>query len=128
MEEGTTRREELARAATPDAIAASMARRAATPEPAADPHAEHDPQESVREATYRGHRIVVRTSYRIEVDGVPLTGHLAVTNDGRVHYHGLPNYSFASAIDLVKQAIDAFPDDFPPPGEGGHAHPHGHGG
>jgi len=55
---------------------------------------------------------VVRTRYRVEVDGRPLDGHLAVTDDGSVHYHPLPNYSFGSALDLVRQVIDSFPDDF----------------
>lgn len=85
--------------------------------PAAEPG--HDqghgtPSESVREATYRGHRITVRTSYRIEVDGMPIEGHMGVTNDGQVHYHAIPNIGFASAVDLVKQLIDTFPDDFEP--------------
>lgn len=77
--------------------------------------------ESVREATYRGHRIVIRTSYHIEVDGAPIEGHLGVTNDGQVHYHPVPNLSFSSAVDLVKQLIDIFPDDFRAPVTG-HSH------
>ena len=68
--------------------------------------------ESTREATYHGHHIVIRTTYRIEVDGMPIEGHLGVTNDGQVHYHAVPNLSFASAVDLVKQLIDTFPEDF----------------
>jgi hypothetical protein len=72
----------------------------------------HKMSESVREAEYKGHRIVVRTRYEIRVDGGLVSGHLAVTNDGQVHYHPVPNVSFASAIDLVKQLIDVFPDDF----------------
>lgn len=71
--------------------------------------------ESLREATYDGHEIVVRTSYTIEVDGQPITGHVGVGDDGRVHYHAVPERSFTSAIDLVKKLIDLFPDDFPPP-------------
>ena len=72
----------------------------------------HHASESIREAEYNGHRIVIKTTYQIEVDGKPISGHLAVTNDGQVHYHPIPNLSFASAIDLVKQLIDVFPDDF----------------
>ena len=78
-------------------------------------HAQRHPQsvtDSVREADYQGHRIVVRTRYEIEVDGRAVTGHMGVTNDGHVHYHPVPNMSFASAIDLVKRLIDVFPDDF----------------
>jgi hypothetical protein len=70
------------------------------------------PMETVRETTYRGHRIVVRTSYEMQVDGVTIDGHMGVTNDGQVHYHPVPNLSFGSAVDLVKNLIDVFPDDF----------------
>lgn len=73
--------------------------------------------ETVREDEYRGHRIVIRTSYQIEVDGRQLTGHLGVTNDGRVRYHAVPNLSFPSAVAMVRRLIDAFPDDFPAAGE-----------
>lgn len=69
--------------------------------------------ESVREADHAGHHIVIRTTYHVEVDGIPVTGHLGVTNDGQVHYHAVPNVAYDSAIDLVKSLIDLFPDDFP---------------
>lgn len=68
--------------------------------------------ETIREADYEGHHIVVRTTYRIEVDGMPVTGHMGVTDDGNVHYHPIPNMSFASALDMVKRLIDVFPDEF----------------
>ncbi len=74
--------------------------------------------ETIREDDYKGHHIVVRTSYEIEVDGKPITGHMALTNDGRVHYHAVPNVSFPSSIALVHQLIDAFPDEFPTNGRG----------
>jgi hypothetical protein len=73
--------------------------------------------ESVREDDYEGHHIVIRTSYTITIDGKEIMAHLALTNDGEVQYHGLPNYSFDSAIDLVKKMIDVYPDDFPASGE-----------
>ena len=73
---------------------------------------QHMSSQNVREADYRGHHIVVRTQYEIEVDGRVVTGHLGVSNDGQVHYHPVPNLSFASAVELVKQLIDIFPDDF----------------
>ena len=89
----------------------------------------HGDMASTREADYKGHHIVVRTTYEIEVDGKPVTGHLGVTNDGEVHYHPIPNQSFPSAIELVERVIDTFPDDFdgsaappaPPPHGGHHA-------
>ena len=37
-------------------------------------------------------------------NGKPITGHMALTNDGHVHYHAVPNVSFPSAIALVRQA------------------------
>jgi hypothetical protein len=68
--------------------------------------------ENVREAEHNGHSIVVRTRYEIEVDRKPVMLPVMVDNFGRVACHALPNYSFLSAIDLVKQLIDTFPEDF----------------
>lgn len=78
----------------------------------------HGKAESVREADYQGHHIVVRTSYDIEVDGRMVMGHMGVTNDGKVHYHPVPNMAFVSAIDMVKSLIDIFSDDFATTGAG----------
>ena len=61
---------------------------------------------STRTARYRGRKIKVKTTYRIEIDDVPVTQHTMVMDDGRVHCHGLPNYSFLSAIDLARSMID----------------------
>jgi hypothetical protein len=105
-------------------------------------HGHEGPIETVRETTYRNHRIVIRTTYAITVDDVPVEGHLGVSNDGQVHYHAIPNLGFSSALDLVKKVIDTFPEDFgesygdedePPHGDGGHdhddgGHEHGEGG
>ncbi|MEM7378944.1 MAG: hypothetical protein AAF460_15755 [Pseudomonadota bacterium] len=77
-----------------------------------DGHAAHG--ESVRTAQHKGHIIEIRTRYDVSIDGVPLAGHMEVDDDGRVHYHGLPNYSTDSGLDLIERVIDAFPDDFPP--------------
>jgi hypothetical protein len=95
-----------------------------------EPH--HHGNTTVREVTYGTHSIRVVTSYDIEVDGEPVTGHLLVTNEGTVHYHAIPNQEFASALDMVKRMIDLAPDQFPdPPGDltdhhghegGAHAH------
>ena len=78
----------------------------------------HQKNESVRQADHKGHHILVRTQYEIEVDEHMVRGHMGVTNDGHVHYHPLPNLSFTSAVDLVKQLIDTFPDDFSTKGTG----------
>lgn len=94
---------------------------------------DHGAIQTVRKDTYRGHEILVRTAYEIEVDGRPVKGHLGVGNDGQVHYHPLPNYSFDSALDLVRQLIDSFPEKFKRGGhdgvngDGGHDHTHGGG-
>ena len=75
-------------------------------------HHHGGPIETVREATYKGHNVVVRTTYAISVDGTPVEGHLGVSNDGQVHYHAIPNLGFSSAVELVQKLIDTFPEDF----------------
>lgn len=91
------------------------------------------PTESVREATYKGRHIRIVTTYRIEVDGVPITGHLLVTGEGTLHYHAIPNQEFGSAVDMVKRIIDIAPEGLTPSGggpggHGGHDHDHDDGG
>jgi hypothetical protein len=83
-------------------------------QPVAVGHAEHNKGQfqSVREIEYNGHKIAIYTQYAIRVDGKPISGHVYVDNSGKVSAHALPNYSFASAVDLVKKIIDQFPDDF----------------
>lgn len=78
-------------------------------------HAMHDhgAKSNEREVIYKGHRIVIRTTYEIEVDGRAITGHISVNNAGQVHYHAVPNSNYPSAVTLVEQLIDIFPDDFP---------------
>lgn len=72
----------------------------------------HAATETIREADHRGHHIVVKTRYEISVDGRKVLGHLGVSNDGHVHYHPIPNLSFASALDMVKAIVDVFPHQF----------------
>ena len=69
-------------------------------------HGREETFASTRTALHRGHRIEIVTTYRIEIDDEPLTLHTMVMDDGTVHCHGLPNYSFPSAIDLAKSIID----------------------
>jgi hypothetical protein len=68
---------------------------------------------SVREADHNGHHIVIRTHYEISVDGKKLAAPFAVDDDGKVICHALPNYTSASAVELVKQIVDHYPDEFP---------------
>jgi hypothetical protein len=83
---------------------------------------------SVREALHAGHRIVIRTTYEITVDGEPIQTHLHVGEDGNLHSHALPNYQFHSAVEMVKKIVDLFPDEFTSSqggqGHGGHSHEH----
>jgi hypothetical protein len=95
--------------------ASVLASRRAASSSADHPH-EHA---SVRTAEHNGHTIEIRTTYDVRIDGEPLEAHIGVGNDGNVHYHGLPNYTEASAVDLMRRVIDAFPDDYPP--HAGHA-------
>ena len=113
---------------TPESIASYVAKNAEKVKKIQEQSHDHA-MESVREATYKGHRILVRTHYEIEVDGKRVMGHLGVTNDGQVHYHPIPNASFPSAVELVERLIDIFPDDFrkkrpasKKTGEGNHHH------
>ena len=62
---------------------------------------------STRRTEYRGKKISVRTTYRIEIEDDVLQMHIMVLDDGSVHCHGLPNYSFSSALDLARAIVDA---------------------
>ncbi len=111
--------EDLRDSITPEAVARYAAVNAATGQTS---HHHHPEMETIRQVNYKGHDIVIRTSYKIEVDGKPITGHVLVGNDGRVHYHAVPNQTFASAITMVKRLIELFPDDFREQSPVAHAH------
>jgi hypothetical protein len=85
---------------------------------------------SRREADYRGHHVVIETTYKVTVDGKPFDVGLGVTDSGRVYYHGMPNVGFESAVDLIKAVIDTFADEFAgaDSGEGHEHHDHEDGG
>ncbi|MCA1671281.1 MAG: hypothetical protein LC799_03435 [Actinobacteria bacterium] len=91
----------------------------------------HAQEPSVREETYKGHRIKVVTTYEIAIDGQPVTGHLNIDNNGSVHYHAIPNQEFPSMIGMVKRIIDLSIDlgtiDSGGHDHGGHDHDHGEG-
>ena len=69
-------------------------------------------QEIIRQDDYKGHHVIVKTTYNITIDGQVVTGHIMLTNLGQVQYHGLPNHSFDSAVELARALIDNFPEDF----------------
>ena len=77
-----------------------------------------------RSAEYRGHKIEITTTYKIEIDGKPFTGHVAVDDAGRLHCHSIPYATYESAIDCVKGLIDIYPDAFEGKQDkkGGHCH------
>jgi hypothetical protein len=114
---------DLARIADPTAMAAYLA---ALPRPT---HV-HAPAEAVREDEYKGHRILVKATYEVSIDGRPLLLHLSLGNDGTVHCHSLPNYVSGSLMDVMHRLIDVYPEDFPPtappPGASGGATSGGH--
>lgn len=117
-------RDELERLATPAQLSAAVER---YPDLEQRLHGAHEhPGETVREVEHKGHRIRIVTTYRIEVDGVPVTGHLSVTNEGGVHYHAVPNEEFRSAVDMVKRIIDLSPQGLGGADEAGDEPGHGH--
>jgi len=75
--------------------------------PAPDGHGHQKSFTSTRSARHRDRQIKIKTTYRIEIDNLPLTLQTMVMDDGTVHCHGLPNYSFPSAVDLARSIIDA---------------------
>jgi hypothetical protein len=90
------------------------------------PHAGHDTT-AVREFTHDGHVITIITTYRVEVDGRPMAAHLSVDEDGRVFTHATPFVTYASAVDLMKAVIDAYPGAFSGASEPGRHPEHTHG-
>lgn len=89
---------------------------------------------SVRSAEHNGHTIQIETTYRILIDGDEFPDPIHVQDDGTVHYHGLPQYSTASAVDLLKVVVDKMSDDNDvppliggPPSDDGHGAHSGHG-
>ena len=61
---------------------------------------------SVRTFEHDGHQVTIETHYRITIDGEIFPDPLHVASDGSVHYHGLPQYSAPSAVDIVKAIVE----------------------
>lgn len=68
---------------------------------------------SKRVAEHNGRQIEVHTTYKFYLDGKPLKMHATVMDDGKVHCHSLPQYSFASAIKMLKRVVDIMSTDEP---------------
>ncbi len=62
---------------------------------------------TVRQANYRDKTVRVETTYRITINEEPVRAHTRVLDDGSVHCHSFPNYSFPSAMDLARKIVDA---------------------
>jgi hypothetical protein len=75
-----------------------------------EPHGKHEAT-SVRELAHKGHTVRIITTYRVEVDGKPADLHLSVDEDGQVFTHATPFVTYASAVDLMKAVMDAYPED-----------------
>lgn len=71
-------------------------------------HQEPGVTRTVRTVTHRGREIRIETTYLVTIDGEPLKGMLEVLDDGRVHYHGLPQYAVPSAMDMLRLVVDHF--------------------
>jgi hypothetical protein len=84
-----------------------------------DPHAGHA-RSSVREFAHAGHVVRIITTYRVEVDGREVQAHLSVDEDGQVFSHALPFVSYGSAVDLIKDVINAYSAEFTDPHHDGH--------
>lgn len=69
-------------------------------------HGHGDSATSIRRATHCGREIEIHTTYKILVDGEPVREHIVALEDGTIHYHGLPNYSFPSAVEMARRIVE----------------------
>ncbi len=75
---------------------------------------------SLRSTEHAGHKIEIRTTYEITIDGKPYKGHVSVNDDGHLHCHAIPYETYGSAVEFIRTLIDLYPDTFKPvPCEGG---------
>ena len=98
--------DDLVAATTPAQLAGAMRQNQA--ELAVLRHTHEGPRRAVREATYKGHRIGVVTTYEITIDDRPVSGHLLLDNDGSVHYHAIPNQRNGK-LSMFGTATTSFP-------------------
>lgn len=58
--------------------------------------------------------VEIETIYAIRINGQEFPDPLHVADDGSVHYHGLPQYSAPSALDLMRRVVQAMSGEDPP--------------
>jgi hypothetical protein len=78
------------------------------------PPTAHD-HSSVRRVEHAGYCLGIHTHSRILIDGQEFPDPIHVSEDGTVHYHGPPQYSAPSAVDLVKVIAERLDQGEPPP-------------
>lgn len=83
---------------------------------------------SVRSFDHGGKAVEIAATYEVKVNGVARQLHFSVGQDGKVTSHLRPYVAYDSLVDMVKDIIDLYPDDFGPAPQGGHGDHHGHGG
>lgn len=59
-------------------------------------------------------RVDIETRYVVRINGELFPDALLVTDDGTVHYHGLPQYAAPSAVELMKRVVDQMTAGPPP--------------
>jgi len=99
----------VAKAAQPASLGKYLSKKA----PPGQQHGGHG--SSTRFAEYRGHKIMLETTYLVTIDDKVVHIPLMVDDRGQVHCHSLPNYQFAGAMDMIKAIIDLFPEEFSKP-------------
>lgn len=69
------------------------------------------PLEKVEEFEHEGRKILVRTRYEIEIDGVPVKTHMSIRSDGRFFSHALPYFSFSSPREMAQALAEYYGKD-----------------
>jgi hypothetical protein len=62
------------------------------------PHRHPIPVTVVREDGYRGHHVVITSTYEMTVDSAHFPVHIGLSDDGSAHSHGMPAYAHDIAV------------------------------
>lgn len=73
-----------------------------------------DHKAGIRTSRHGKFKIEITTRYAVQVNGRKVPMAIEVGPDGSVSSHDIPHYIAASAVDLVKAMIDAYPERFAP--------------